>query len=102
MLDVNWSLENEILLNIKIKIRPLTISPRLIVYGFDLLASCFAFLAERISENRAFGKMAGPHNLSVKNLIKLFVFVLPTVSTILALMAMPSQDIITFLAPKIA
>ena len=46
--------------------------------------------------------MAGPHNLSIKNLIKLFVFVLPTVSTILALMAMPSQDIITFLAPKIA
>ena len=48
----------------------------MIVYGFDLLASCFAFLAERISENRAFGKMAGPHNLSIKNLIKLFVFVL--------------------------
>jgi hypothetical protein len=44
--------------------------------------------------------MAGPHNLSVKNLIKLFVFVLPTVSTILALMAMPSQDIMIFLAPK--
>jgi len=57
------------LVKINIKIRPQTISPRLIEYGFDLFALSLAFLEVVMSENLAFGKITWPHNLSIKKSI---------------------------------